>query len=87
MFGLWVRYNSTIRLIMNMKRKTIEVDRIRIECIICWLTLGYQKDKRKGIIDILSFILCESGQYNGYRFIDTKAVLDGTGDETQRIYF
>ena len=69
------------------KRKTIEVDRIRIECNHMLAHPGFSKDKRKGIIDILSLILCESGQYNGYRFIDTKAVLDGTGDETPRIYF
>ena len=69
------------------KRKTIEVDRIRIECNNMLAHPGLSKDKRKGIIDILSFILCESGQYNGYQFIDTKAVLAGTGDETQRIYF
>jgi len=70
-----------------MKRKTIEVDRIRIECNNMLAHPGFSTDRRKGIIDILSFILCESGQYNGYKFIDTKAVLEGTGEETKRVYF
>lgn len=66
--------------------KKIEVDLIRKECNYMLAHPGFSQDKRKGIIEILTFILWESGQYNGYTFIDTKAILEGTGDETKRVY-
>lgn len=65
-------------------RKTIEVGKVLKLANHMLAAPGTSSEQREGVCSMLETILLETGNYQGYRYLDTSEI---AGNGTRRFYF